>query len=190
MMKYVFVYFSVMVSACSILAQEKAEVQALRVCVANLDGIQKPYREKIEDQLAQIAEGFKEEFSTLEATLKKEKSELDEIKQKLQKNPKMPEPEGFQQRLKTFEKNVQGALKKEENKRQVLQQMVADVEMKFSEGLKEALKEVSDQEGYDLILPRGGVLEAKKSLDCTAQVESRLSLKSDMIFDVLKVKNG
>jgi Skp family chaperone for outer membrane proteins len=69
--------------------------ETVRLCVVDLDVLQKPYREKIEVELSKVAEGFKAEFSDLETSLKNEKEELDLIKQNLQKNPKMTEPEGW-----------------------------------------------------------------------------------------------
>ena len=160
--------------------------EPVRICVVDLDALQKPYREKIEIELSKVAEGFKAEFSDLETSLKKEKDELDLIKQNLQKNPKMTEPKGFQNRLKAFEEKVQAALKKEEEKRKMLQDLVTNVEEKFSNALRQALKDVGNKEGYQLILPRGGVLEASDSLDCTKQVETSLSTKNEEIFGALK----
>tara|TARA_B000000565_G_scaffold255805_1_gene238063 strand:- start:49263 stop:49904 length:642 start_codon:yes stop_codon:yes gene_type:complete len=159
---------------------------SFRLCVVDLDALQEPYRKKIEAELAKIAEEFKAEFSGLETELKKEKSELDVIKENLQKNPKMTEPVGFQQRLKSFEEKVQEALKKEEEKRKMLQELVLRVEEKFADALRQTLKEFGTKEGYQLILPRGGVLEASDSLDCTKQVESNLSKKNEEIFGALK----
>ncbi len=164
----------------------------LRVGVVDIQKIQAPYKQKIENHLNKIGESLRKEFSEIENQLRLEKKEIETLKTQL---PTGQEKEAFAQKLQVkvqeFEQRVKETLRKEESKRNELQKSLSELEVKFSQALSTVLKDVSLEKKLDIMLPKGLTLYHTEALDYTESVAKKLSEKSEMIFSALpKVTHG
>ena len=124
----------------------------------------------LQEKVKQLKQKFDKEYAQKDSSIR-------DMDQKLAADQPKLKPEEFEKRRKELEKSLQAAQKEIGDKRMTYEKAVMGARNQLQTALMDVIKDMSDKNGYKLVVPNDLVILKSPELDVTDQVIKALDQK-------------